>query len=243
MAGKFTASAEETRKAAKGQFLYFRHTGDLLCCDHWRIQGEAPGTRPSVKSLSSSCSFRGKMAKIIDWFPPRMWGWHSRLRKSWIHHWWSILKYGCDVHLHTFRISWTTLLISCYCLQRMKRQARKLAKIQEELQRGGSRAHTEDQRQLLEVILSEIREQQVGGRRFNRTITIMNPSISDEALSCYSVFVFGQCKERLKIHLHWAFKANVKAIFFLWSLSLLKMSIKLDLLWTHLEAMSLLLLL
>ena len=64
-------------------------------------------------------------------------------------------------------------------LQRMKRQARKLAKIQEELQRGGSRAHTEDQRQLLEVILSEIRDQQVSGRRYNRTITIMNPSISD----------------------------------------------------------------
>ena len=55
----------------------------------------------------------------------------------------------------------------------MKRQARKLAKIQEELQRGGSRAQTEDQRQLLEVILSEIREQQVSRRKFHSIIKVI----------------------------------------------------------------------
>ena len=46
-------------------------------------------------------------------------------------------------------------------IQRLKRQFRKLAEIQKELQRDRSGANTEDQRQLLEVILTEIREQQV----------------------------------------------------------------------------------
>ena len=47
---------------------------------------------------------------------------------------------------------------------------------------------------------------------------------------------------RIKVYLHCA-KANVKAKFFLWFLSLLNVTIKLDCLWTHLEAMSVSLLL
>ena len=43
----------------------------------------------------------------------------------------------------------------------------------------------------------------------------------------------------LKVYLHWS-KANAKAIFSLWSLSLLNVNIYLDSLWTHLEAISLL---
>ena len=40
---------------------------------------------------------------------------------------------------------------------------------------------------------------------------------------------------KYKVHLHWA-KANACANFFLWSLSLLNVNIKLGSLWTHVEA-------
>ena len=42
-------------------------------------QGNSRDARPLAHSLSSSCSFRRKMDKIIDWCP-RMWGSHSRLQ-------------------------------------------------------------------------------------------------------------------------------------------------------------------
>ena len=45
---------------------------------HWRIQGSARDTSPSVQIFSFSCSFWGKLGKII--------GWHPSSGKSWICH-------------------------------------------------------------------------------------------------------------------------------------------------------------